>query len=140
MTALLGQQWRERRPGLVSADLRLPHRFIDVDEQSFEERPVEGLVEILRHRFQQPPRIIQQLQQHRDRLTSALHLGVADLGQALVDRCQLITQPPHLDLKSILRPFRVADQIEQVVLVADQPVVLGFQVPPQRSRERALLP
>ncbi|MQM28307.1 hypothetical protein [Glycomyces albidus] len=100
---------------------------------------MEGLVEILRHRLQQPPRIVQQLQQHRDCLTGSLHLGVAYLGQALVDRCQLIAQAPHFDFEPVLRPFRVADQIEQVVLLADQPVVLGFQVPPQRSRQRALL-
>jgi hypothetical protein len=73
------------------------------------------------------------LQQHRDRLTSALHLGVAYLGQALVDRSQLVAKPPHLDFEPVLRPFRVADQIEQVVLLADQPVVLGFQVPSKRS-------
>ncbi|MCH7232329.1 hypothetical protein L0U85_15910 [Glycomyces sp. L485] len=95
MTALLGQQWRERRPDLVRADLRLAGRFIDVDEQPLEEGQVKGLVEILRHRLQQPPRILQQLQQHRDRLASALHLGITDFGQALIDHRRLITQPPH---------------------------------------------
>ncbi|MDN3243415.1 hypothetical protein [Glycomyces tritici] len=53
------------------------------------------------------------MQQHRDRLTSAPHLGVAYLGQALVNRSQLIAKPPHLDFEPALRPFRIPDQIEQ---------------------------
>ncbi|WP_026925081.1 hypothetical protein [Glycomyces arizonensis] len=80
------------------------------------------------------------MQQYRDRLASTLHLGFANLSQTFIDCRQLIADPPHLDFEPVLRPFRVPDQIEQVVLLADQPVVFGLQVPPQRSRQRALLP
>ncbi|MDA1387669.1 hypothetical protein O2L01_21940 [Glycomyces lechevalierae] len=140
MTAVFGQQRRERRRDLVGADLRLAGRFVDVNMQPLEEGPVEGLVEILRHRLQQPPRIVQQAEQQGDRLAGTLHLRVADLSQALIDDGELAAKPAHLDFEPVLRPLGVPDKIEQVALLIDQSPPLRFQVPTKRGRQQALLP
>ncbi|MEU5875617.1 hypothetical protein AB0A73_29140 [Glycomyces sp. NPDC047369] len=131
MIALLGQQRRERRTDLVRADLWLAGRFIDVNKQPLEVRPVERLVEILRQRLQQPPRIVQQAQQHPDRLASPLHLHVPDFVQPLLDRGQLIAEAAHLGLQPILRPGRISDEIEELVLLLDQSPMLSLQLLPK---------
>ncbi|MEU6250469.1 hypothetical protein [Glycomyces sp. NPDC047010] len=88
-------------------------------------------MEILRQRLQQSPRIVQQAQQHPDRLASPLHLHVPDFVQPLRDRGQLIAKAAHLGLQPILRPRRIADEIEELVLLLDQSPMLGLQLLPK---------
>ncbi|MFB9662898.1 hypothetical protein ACFQS3_24700 [Glycomyces mayteni] len=88
-------------------------------------------MEILRQRLQQPPRIVQQAQQHPDRLAGPLHLHVPDFVQPLLDRDQLIAETAHLGLQPILRPGRIADEIEELVLLLDQSPMLGLQLLPK---------
>ncbi|MDA1361638.1 hypothetical protein O1R50_18565 [Glycomyces luteolus] len=101
------------------------------DEEPPEEPGVNCPMVRLREHLEEPPRILQQLQHQAHRPPGGLQPSAPDPLKPLADPSELIPQVPNLLVQPSLRPVRVTDELQKLILLTLQPLTLARQLRPQ---------